>query len=131
MMELDKRYKEVCNDYLKRFCEKHEMNLEPNPWVGDCVGEVAMIGDYFFNFDDIRYDLDNDCEDEAILEWYDYDLRLAELGCERRINFKSWVKGCPKPYTKEELDHIDRLHWEVESARRTLENAIKNAKGEY
>jgi hypothetical protein len=128
--ELRKMYEWACNKYLHEFCKKHELPFEDDMWVAGDVGTIAMVGDYFFDLDDMRYDIDNNCQKDAIIEWYDYIVRIGSLDCEKRINFESWVKGAPKPYTEEELKEIERLHGEVEKAKELLEKAIQDAKGE-
>lgn len=127
MKELKKQFAEVCEEYLRRFCKKHEISYEEDSWVGGDVGTVAMVGDYFFGLDEIRYDIDHDCPEDAIFEWYDYTLRIHSLGCEKTINFKSWVKGAPLPYNEDDLEHIEKLSEDVERARQLLYDSIKDA----
>lgn len=126
MKNIKEIYNYACEEYLKRFCEKHELDYEEDSWVGKDVGTIAMVGDYFFNLDDIRYDIDNDCDENAIFEWYYYSLRCHSLGCTHEINFSSWVKGAPKPYTEEQLERISELHDDVERAKQLLADTIKD-----
>ena len=47
-----------------------------------------MIGDYYFDFQDIKLDIDEDVPEPIILEWYDFSLEN-----EVKVNYKSWLKG--------------------------------------
>lgn len=60
----------LANEYVKIFCEKQDMYFDF--WVGDEIGGVASVGDYFFNLDDIRYDIDSKIKKGEILDWQDY-----------------------------------------------------------
>lgn len=124
-IKLKKYYEGMCEDYVKVFAEKHEMEFEG--WVGDAVGGVATFGDWFFNLDDIRYDVDNDVPNDEIIKWIDYTSRCYALGCPKTINFPSWIKGAPKPYTEEELDKIEEAHRRVGEAEHYLFSLIHDA----
>ena len=70
-MILKERYKNICNEYLQRFCTKHGYHYEPDDaWIAGDAGGCAKIGDYVFGFDEIRYDIDNDVPKGKILDWY-------------------------------------------------------------
>ena len=64
--ELKSRHEETISQYIKVFCEKQELDFEF--WVGDQT--VAHFGDnYFFNFMDIKYDIDTNQPKGLIMEW--------------------------------------------------------------
>ena len=94
MTRLQEEYNAVVNKYLLLFKRKQEIDFEG--WVGDFVGEIATFGDMFFNFDDIRLDIDTDQPKDQIIDWYwetiennpDYPESKEKL-----INYKSWCKG--------------------------------------
>lgn len=117
-------FENLCEEYLRIFCTKHELDYEEDAWVGQ-VGEVAMLGDYFVNFHDMRYDIDNEVPEEAYFEWYDYDLRCALAECSRKINYPSWCKGAPKPYSEEELRNIEKMRNEIDEATRKFHEYLK------
>lgn len=89
MKKLQKEYYRICNQYLLEFCKKHEWDFEW--WVSDEPGTIAMIGDYFIAFDQMRYDIDNNIDEAAFIKWYDYAL---ELGMEDKnfLSYESWCK---------------------------------------
>ena len=101
---LNQRYTEACEDYLKAFCEAYELPYEKDSWVGNEVGTIALVGDYYIDFQDMKYMLDNDIAFENWLRWYDYCLDAHDLGLDTP-NFPSWQKGCPR-LTKEQIQDI-------------------------
>lgn len=128
MESLKYKFKETAEAYLKVFCEKHDYDYEDKSWVGGWVGEVAELGDDFYNLNDIRYDIDNNIPVGEIEKWTDYVLRLGELDCPRRINFQSWCKGAPLPYSEDMLNNIEDARRRVEEAKRELELLMKDEK---
>ena len=125
---LKHKWKEVCNEYLLRFCKKHEYHFESDAWVGGDPGTIANVADYFVGMDNIRYDIDHDIPKEVFVSWYDYDLRLAELDCPRRINYPSWCKGAPLPYREDELRAIEEAQKRVRKAKEALEKLLTEEK---
>ena len=124
-MELKRQFKEVAEAYLKVFCEKHCYDYEEAAWLGQRVGEVAELGDDFYNLNDIRYDIDNNIPSGEIEKWTDYVFRLEELNCPKSINFQSWCKGAPLPYSEDMLNNIEDARQRVEEAKRELELLLK------
>ena len=87
---LKKEFNTIVNKYLKVFETKQELYFDY--WVGDYVGEIAVFGDFFFNFDDIRLDIDNNIVSGKIIDWYDWSVENEDT----TVNYKSWVKGYDK-----------------------------------
>lgn len=85
--KLKERYEGICNEYISEFCEKQDFNFEG--WVGDNVGEIALCNDFFFNFNDIVYDINTNQQKGLIIDWY-YD-NLDNI--EKSINYFSYSKG--------------------------------------
>ena len=79
-------YNKSVNLYIKAFEEKHD--IEFDYWVADIIGSIAMFGDYFFDFLDIKYDIDNFIEEKEIFNWYNFI-----LDSEKKVNYSSWCKG--------------------------------------
>ena len=127
-MILKERYRNICNEYLQRFCVKQGFDYEPNDtWVAGNAGDCANIEDFYFSFEEIRYDIDNDIPKGKIIEWYDYTLETSMLGLPLRINYPSFCKGAPLPYSKEKIEEIRTLKKQVEQAEKTLKNCIDEA----
>lgn len=85
---LKNRFDLICSEYIKKFEEKQELYFEG--WVGDNIGEIATFGDvYFFNFDDIRYDIDNEIVRGLIKNWLHDSINNKY----KNINYKSYAQG--------------------------------------
>lgn len=82
---LKQAYESACNDYLKAFCEKQEM--ECGYWVGDIVGGIAYCSDFFFNFQDIVWDINSNQPKGRIIKWYDYSITA-----ENPVNYYFFTK---------------------------------------
>ena len=121
-LERKERYKKLCMEYILKFCEKHEVNFEG--WVGDRVGEVAEIGDMYLDFSDIRYDIDTEQDIDEIEKWWAYTFDLAMLECPKTINYRSWCKGAPCPYSQEQLNAIRQAHNDVVTAKQVLDDLL-------
>ena len=85
--ELKKQYEFVCNEYVTKFCNKQQMDFEG--WVGDTVGGIACCNDFFFNFQDIVWDVNSKQPKGAIVDWYYENLEIPE----KSINYFSYTKG--------------------------------------
>lgn len=72
--------------YIAAFEKKQGLKLEF--WVADDIGGTACFGDWFFNFDDIRLDIDREVPADTILEWYD----TIEHD-KPSVNYASYLKG--------------------------------------
>lgn len=62
---LNKKYQKVFNKYLKKFNKKQDTETEHT-----IDTEIINIADCFFNFYDIRYDIDHKIKPGIIFEWY-------------------------------------------------------------
>lgn len=120
MKELQENYKIICNKYALQFATKHELPFDG--WVADDVGEVATMGDYYVDFRDIKYDIDNDIDKDEYVKYYDYCLEVYTLNL-TAPNYESWCKGCPR-IPQDVLDKIQRQ-------RRELNTLIKETKEKY
>lgn len=122
--ELKQQFEEVCKAYLDAFVKRHD--LVSADWVGPGVCEIVCANDeVFLDLDDIRYDIDNaaSLSVNEIWDWLDYCRRLEYLECPKKINFPSWCKGAPKPYTLKMLDELEGLHQAVIDAKKKLDEA--------
>lgn len=122
--ELKSRYEKVVEDYIKAFSEKHGFGYPDVDiwWVAGEIGGVLYISDYWLDFRDIKYDIDNNAPETAIFEWYDYVVELAELEA-KTVTFANWLKGV-RPYSDETLDEIRELHARVLNSKSELERLI-------
>ena len=69
-MKLKNKYKKIVEQYLLAFVQKQDLDIENCYWVADRVGEILSVNEqYYFNFNDIRFDVDNNVKAGVILEW--------------------------------------------------------------
>lgn len=68
LKQLKKNYEIIVAEYLYYFCKKYKLTFEF--WVADEIGTIANFDPYFINFEDIKYDIDN--EKKEYLKYYDY-----------------------------------------------------------
>ena len=117
-LELRLAYEAAVTNYLSAFMKQYDLSCDPEPWVGNEVGTIAEVGDYFFGFDDIKRCVDEDVKWEDLIEWYDYTMEAVPLGF-NNINLKSWLMGAPRA-SKEEIERIKSL-------RNEIDDIVKNA----
>jgi hypothetical protein len=119
--ELKLAYEAACTNYLAAFMEKYDLSCDPEPWVGNEVGTVAEVGDYFFDFQDIKRCVDEDVTFDTLIEWYDYNIEVSILRLPT-INLKSWLMGAPRISEFRIAD--------IKTKRCELENLIEETKRE-
>lgn len=120
-LELKLAYEAACTNYLAAFMEKYDLSCDPEPWVGNEVGTIAEVGDYFFDFQDIKRCIDEDVEWQDLIEWYDYNIEVGILGL-TTINLKSWLKGAPR---------VNQMRIEeIKAKRKEFEELIEETKKE-
>lgn len=86
-----KKYEQICNEIVKEFCKKQELDFDPEMWVAGEVGGVICLGDYYFNLLDIVRDLKTMQPKGLILDWYNETLDEKDEGI--YINYKSYTMG--------------------------------------
>lgn len=129
MKDIKKQWKDICDEYLQMFADKHELELDDIDeynWIGGDPGTIATPSDYFISMEDIRYDIDNDIPEDVFFKWYDYSLELHELDL-NNVNYSSYVKGA-RPYDNNDIERIKSLKKKVMEAQDILEYTIKNLK---
>lgn len=132
MTNIKESWREACNAYLRAFCEKHGFDYEDAYWVGDDPGTTAVVcgGDYFVGINEMRSDIDLDAPESAFLSWYDYSLAVMSVEMQWHdlenfkefvhINFESWIKGAPLPYTEKELEQLEECARRIREAQDTF-----------
>lgn len=129
--ELKKDWEKLTNEYVKNFCEKHEISFEEEyMWVADVVGGIVNVGDYFIDFSIIKYDIDNNISEEKFDEWYWKSLEVYQITEENYLSYESFCKGAPDKWTNEYLEKIRMLKQNVENAKQILEKEILKIKKE-
>lgn len=118
-------YDDACRQYAQAFAEKHEMYYDDECWIAGDFGTILNLGDYFFNFQEIKYDVDNDIDKDEIFKYYDYSLRAHTLGFEKIMNYENWCKGCPR-ISEETFAEAEKLHADIEKSKKLLNQLIED-----
>lgn len=131
MNTLQDDYKDICFRYLCKFNQKHELDLDAyelhNCWVGGEVGGIADLNEMFLNFDDIRYDIDNNILGDKIFDWYWNSVERAEMKI-KYMNFESYCKGAPDPVPEQELVRIKMLQKKLQDVYGEFMDSIEQYK---
>ena len=97
---MNNRIKKINEDYLNslfgfiyEFSSKQEREFDG--WCG--VGEMAIYGDLWINFQDIRLDIISGAKKGEIFRWYDKGVDHALNGGDKQINYASWLAGARYP----------------------------------
>ena len=128
------RWDELCNEYLKEFCDKHEWPYEPDMWVAGNIGTIVMIGDMFVSMNNIRYDVDNNVPTDYFAKWYWKSIEISDLtdGAENYMNYENYCKEAPDYWTEERVQKIRASKKRVEEAKNELLKAIEDTrKGKF
>lgn len=121
---LKSNFRDICNRYLKEFCDKHDYDYRPEDWIGDMPGEIIEIADMFVSMNNIRYDIDNNIDPDLFPKWYWKGIELNQLGVEHWMNYPSFCKGAPDEWTEERIENLRTAHSRVEEAKKVLEKAL-------
>ena len=94
--EVVELFEYAARNLIKEFCHKQGLQFEFDNY--DVGGGIICLSDYFFNIEDIYYDMKHNKPKGKILQWYDYVLTR-----ESNINYRSYCMGL-----REELKKKDK-----------------------
>ena len=119
------RWREICQEYLKLFCDKHEYSFEDCFWVADDYGTIACVSDMFISMEHIRYDIDNNIEETMFEKWYWKAIEIFELTGQDFMNYESFCKGAPDIWTEEKMEKLREAQMRVYEAEEALRQEIE------
>lgn len=122
---IQERWKDICQEYLKMFCDKHEYDFEDCLWVSDNYGTIACVSDIFISMEHIRYDIDNNIEETMFEKWYWKAIEIFELTGKDFMNYESFCKGAPDMWTEEKMEKLREAHMRVYEAEEALRQEIE------
>ena len=93
MKTLKEKADKLAMKYIKEFEKKYELYLEFA--VADDYFNVLNFGDYFINFSDVKYCIDNNVSSELFFNWYNDNLEnaLKKESMQTYINLPSYIMG--------------------------------------
>lgn len=110
-------YAKASDKLLRLFCQKQDLQYDPDPWVASQPGTIACIADYWLSMDDIWQDLNGGIPKGEILKWYDY-----AVGNDKALNYRTWLMSrYPAKYPRPSLDE---LHRKADEARKALADSM-------
>ena len=65
--QLKSQYENLVQQYITIFRDKHNLKFEQ--WISKTVGMLAQFDNCYVDFDNIRFDLENDQPKEYLTEW--------------------------------------------------------------
>ena len=87
-MKLKTKYNTIVEQYLIAFVEKQELDIENCYWVADRIGEILSVNEqYYFNFNDIRFDVDNNVKAGLIFKWQNESIENN-----LKVNYENYLK---------------------------------------
>ena len=122
---IQERWRDICQEYLKLFCDKHEYFFEDCFWVADDYGTIACVSDMFISMEHIRYDIDNNIEETMFEKWYWKAIEIFELTGQDFMNYESFCKGAPDIWTEEKMEKLREAHMRVYEAEEALRQEIE------
>jgi hypothetical protein len=122
---IQERWRDICQEYLKLFCDKHEYSFEDCFWVTDNYGTIACVSDMFISMEHIRYDIDNNIEETKFEKWYWKAIEIFELTGQDFMNYESFCKGAPDIWTEEKIEKLREAHMRVYEAEEALRQEIE------
>lgn len=122
---IQERWRDICQEYLKLFCDKHEYDFGDCFWVADDYGTIASVSDMFISMEHIRYDIDNNIEETMFEKWYWKAIEIFELTGQDFMNYESFCKGAPDIWTEEKMEKLREAHMRVYEAEEALRQEIE------
>ena len=131
MKELEKKYKDICNEYIAEFLDKHDLSINDYEfnewWINNEVGGLVNLDDYTFNFDDIRYDVDHDIPGDQIFKWYWNRIERYELGL-TYMNYPAFCKGAPDPIPSDKMERIRESKQKLNALQQELMEQVRECR---
>lgn len=108
----------LCARYRDEFMEMYftdgEGSRADNFWIGDNIGETLDVaGEYKFDFDTIRYTVDNKIHPDRLFEWLDYCRKVSDFGI-KTPTLKDFYHGAPL-VSDEQLEKLAKLKQDYEN----------------
>ena len=109
-LTLKKRYEKLADDYLHEFVRMMNLSGSDLFWLGDDVGTMACIDDWYIEYEDIRTAVDNHVSFKNFNEWYDYSTDVSEIDDNLFIpTLEAWLNGAFQPIPQKRRDELKQL----------------------
>lgn len=107
--------------FIKKYFEVEDASDVEMYWIGDDIGSVCMINDYFFNMTDIKFCLKNNVRVNKLFEWYNYVLENPG----EYINLRSFNMGAEEIIKQRKLS-LEKSKKAVEESEKLFFKMLKD-----
>lgn len=119
---LKNMFKTVKEEYQKKFIEMYDFDLNTSYWVGT----VLFASDYYFDFYDVKYAVDNEIIFEILDKWYDYSLTVYE-NFHEKVNLEEYRAGNIH-YKEKDVRDLQKLQKEKNHIEAEIDDLINDMK---
>ena len=86
-----KKWNKATNELAEAFAKKYFEGEEIH-WVGDIVGGILTISDYFYEVDLVKESFELDASWELLNGFYEYSMECYDKGEDKKVNFRNYVR---------------------------------------
>ena len=115
---LKNMFKTVKEEYQKKFIEMYDFDSTDCYWIDN----VLYISDYYFDFYDVKYAVENNISFEFLNWWYDYSLTVYEF-FHKKVSLEEY-KLDMIPYKKEDIERLQKLQKEKNRIEAEIDDLI-------
>ena len=90
--KLIKNYEIAVQALADKFAKKYYGKDYEMWWVGDEIGDVLFINEFYWNVDRIVEALKENPTEDQLFDFYNYEIECSMNGEEVGINFRSFLK---------------------------------------
>lgn len=119
---LKNMFKTVKEEYQKKFIEMYDFGLTDCYWIEN----VFYVADYYFDFYDIKFAVDNAIGFEFLDKWCDYSLTVYE-NFHERVTLQKYKIGI-LPYKEEDIENLQKLQKEKNHIEAEIDDLINDMK---
>ena len=119
---LKNMFETIKNEYQKMFIDIYDFDSTDCYWIEN----VLYVADYYFDFYDVKFAVDNAIGFEFLNKWCDYSLTVYE-NFHERITLQKYKTGI-LPYTEEDIEKLQKLQKEKNHIEAEIDDLINNMK---
>lgn len=119
---LQSMFETVKTEYQKKFIEMYDFDSTDCYWIDN----VLYISDYYFDFYDVKFAVENNISFEFLNWWYDYSLTVYEF-FHRKVSLQEYKLDII-PYKKEDIERLQKLQKEKNHIEAEIDDLINDMK---
>jgi hypothetical protein len=119
---LKNMFETIKNEYQKMFVKMYDFDSMDCYWIGN----VFYVADYYFDFYDVKFAVDNAIGFEFLDKWCDYSLTVYE-NFHERVTLQNYKTGI-LPYKEEDIENLQKLQKEKNHIEAEIDDLINDMK---